>query len=156
MRLMLQRLALVAAVLAAMPVAALAEPVFTVKVPVKLQAIHPDVTQVRISCSLKAKESVTGNIGSIGPTMPPSTEIYLTKSGGNFSGVIEVVFDRNDFDAGDLKSLSSVTEVSCWMGLITATGNYVPQPANHPGSSDVVKAKPGTPFKPSAWLKLIP
>ena len=122
--------------------AAVAEPVFTINVPVNFQAVRPEVQFIPVSCRLFANDQVTNKTVPFGPQLKYKY-VKPDPATGNYSGTVQLVWDRSEFSPADQTNFGTVHRVDCNFGLSINDTQYTP---NFPGAGIQVQSKPGTPF----------
>lgn len=119
--------------------AAVAEPVFTINVPVNFQAIRPEVQVISVSCRLFANDQVTNKTAPFGPQLKYKY-VKPDPTTGNYSGTVQLVWDRSEFNSTEQKNFGTVHRVDCNFGLNINDTQYTP---NFPGAGIQVRASPG-------------
>ena len=115
----------------------------TISVPVEVTNLHPDITKIKVGCHIKGKDAVTQNDVNYGPTNGKSKEIPISSS-RSYKGTVTLSFATEDFNAKELKNVSSVHQGACRLHVFAAGQWYSPYGDKKTG---VLGVAPGTPFK---------
>jgi len=118
--------------------AAVAAPVFTVKVPIQVSAIPSMAKSIRLYCTLNGPNPTTGVEGVL---KIREMTIPLDASGG-YSGTVTVAWDRSEFSDLERTILGQIKTGTCSMSFMVPGQSGSVSACAEPPSP--MAAKPGT------------
>ncbi len=137
---------LLSAALAAFALPAAAQAVLTINVPVEFHSLNEHVQTVRVSCFLRDRDPVTGNLETVGNYS--FTDIH-PDAGGNYNGTVAVSWGQQGLSATQLTQIADpALNASCSFGLIIGDAQYVPNAmaAGQTTIPPMLAAAPGSTF----------